>query len=132
MPEVQLKQKVRRLDTPGSQRNTECLTSIKKVNVVLRPSWKPVGSLCRGGVARIMYDPSWTVHVQKASEPENRELIAAPRCPRKPECQVMTRAPKPKKKPSSQAQGSGGYSDIPEVMEAIKLFDPVEIEVIED
>lgn len=117
----------------------EALTSIKKVNVVLEAFLKPVSAVCvEGGVARIMYDPSWTVHVQKASEPENRELIASTLTDvlGKPvECQVMTRAPKPKKKPSepgSNGRGSGGYSDIPEVMEAIKLFDPVEIEVIED
>ena len=81
---------------------------------------KPVSAVCvEGSVARIMYDPSWTVHVQKASEPENRELIASALTDvlGKPvECHVMARAPKPKKKPSepsSNGRGSGGYSDIP-------------------
>lgn len=117
----------------------EALTSIKRVNVVLEAFLKPVSAVCvEGGVASIMYDPSWTVHVQKASEPENKELIASALTDvlgRSVKCEVVTRSPKPKKKLSgagSNGGESGDYSNVPEVVEAIKLFDPVEIEVIED
>ncbi|MDD4793511.1 MAG: DNA polymerase III subunit gamma/tau [Firmicutes bacterium] len=117
----------------------EALTSIKRVNVVLEAFLKPVSAVCvEGGVARVMYDPSWTVHVQKASEPENKELIASTLTDvlgRPVKCEIVARSPKPKME-SSGAGASGGesgdYSDVPEVMKAIELFDPVEIEVIED
>ncbi len=43
--------------------------------------------------------------------------------------------PQAKAKSSGEGPDGGGfgdYSDVPEVLEAIKLFDPVDIKVIED
>lgn len=117
----------------------EALAHIKKANLVLEAFLKPVTAVCvDGDVATIMYDPSWTVHVQKASEPDNKELIARALTDvlgRPVQCRVMAKAPQTKAKPSGKGPDDGGfgdYSDVPEVLEAIKLFDPVEIKVIED
>ncbi len=77
--------------------------------------------------------------MQKASEPDNKELIARALTDvlgRPVQCRVMAKAP-PQAKAKSSGEGPDGggfgdYSDVPEVLEAIKLFDPVDIKVIED